>query len=232
MEVGNQREPVETDEYLVRQVRETIGTMGQEKFQDQFNRLYEEKAAKRVDEKKFNWFREANEYGVDGQVSSKNMGQMMEQVRKKQSNELVQYQGVKEFHHYGRNGSSYYDDEDESGGYVECDPFSKLKFDDLRKVHKDQTVLTVSESDYQGQKYKNVQEYQMAREKGTNAISEMESVRILDEKRKMEQIEIMKKQYRDQMVRSQNEQMQEQVRGTFLRLGNSSNNSSNPIKKR
>jgi len=31
--------------------------------------------------------------------------------------------------------------------YVSCDPFSKLKYDDLRKVHKDETVFSVSEHD-------------------------------------------------------------------------------------
>jgi len=219
MVVGNQRESIgEPDKYVSKQIQETIETMGQNKFQEEFNRLYEEKATKRIDEKKFNWFREANEYNVDGQVNSKNMGHMIEQVRKKQSNELIQYQGVQDFRYFGK-GSNYFDDDDDnSNSYVECDPFSKLKFDDLRKVHKDQTVLTVSDSDYRGQRYKNVQEYQMAREQETNALSEIESKKILEEKRRQEQIEIMKKQYRDQISRSQNEQMQEQVRGTFLRL--------------
>ena len=40
----------------------------------------------------------------------------------------------------GARYSSYFEEED-TDDYVACDVFSKLKFDDLRKVHKDQTVF-------------------------------------------------------------------------------------------
>ena len=211
------------DEYISKQIKNAMGTMGQEKFHDQFNRIYEEKAMKKIDESRYKWFQESNEYYVDGQVNAKNMGDMMNQVRKKQSNELIHYNGVREIRTGYMGGSNYYDDDDDelATKYVECDPFSKLKFDDVRKVHKDQTVFSISEADYQGQKYKNIQEYQMARERNMgNTISKAESERMLQEKHKQEQIELMKRQYRNQMIRAQNEQMQEQVRGTFLRLGN------------
>jgi hypothetical protein len=46
-----------------------------------------------------------------------------------------------------RIGNDLY--EDDSNRYVCCDPFGKLKFDDLRKVHKDQTVFAVSECDFE-----------------------------------------------------------------------------------
>jgi hypothetical protein len=43
-------------------------------------------------------------------------------------------------------------------------PFSKLKYDDLRKVHKDQTVLAVGEEDFSNVKqYKDVKEYSNSR---------------------------------------------------------------------
>ena len=35
------------DEYISKQIKNAMGTMGQEKFHDQFNRIYEEKAMKK-----------------------------------------------------------------------------------------------------------------------------------------------------------------------------------------
>jgi len=220
--IGARNHESHQDDTITKQVQNVIGSMGHDKFQDNFNRIYEEKAMKRVDETRYKWFQETNEYQVDGQVNSKNMGDMMNQVRKKQSNSLIQYNGVQEMRS-NIGGTNYYDDDDEqlSTRYIECDPFSKLKFDDVRKVHKDQTVFSVSENDYRGQQYKNVQEYQMARDRGMgDMMSKSESERLLNDKLKREQMEIMKRQYRDQMIRDKNEQMQEQVRGTFLRLAN------------
>jgi len=220
--IGARNHESHQDDTMTKQVQNVISSMGHDKFQDNFNRIYEEKAMKRVDETRYKWFQETNEYQVDGQVNSKNMGDMMNQVRKKQSNSLIQYNGVQEMRS-NIGGTNYYDDEDEqlSTRYIECDPFSKLKFDDVRKVHKDQTVFSVSENDYRGQQYKNVQEYQMARDRGMgDMMSKSESERLLNDKLKREQMEIMKRQYRDQMIRDKNEQMQEQVRGTFLRLAN------------
>jgi hypothetical protein len=104
------------------------------------------------------------------------MGQVFDQF-KQQSSGLVQYRGVQ--HMVSGGGSQLYDDDEneQQGHYISSDPFSKLKFDDLRKVHKDQTILAVSERDYANvQKFSSVDQYNRERSKQMSAPLEKVSI--------------------------------------------------------
>jgi hypothetical protein len=120
------------------------------------------------------------------------MGRAIEHVKKQsQNNALTNYRGVQTLYSSG-NGTNVYDDDDDSGSYVTSDPFGKLKFDDLRKVHKDQTVFAVSERDFE-----NVQQYS--------------SVDHFVRERSRIPLDPMEKQKAEQMLASREKQLQEQM---------------------
>jgi hypothetical protein len=103
---------------------------------------------------------------------------------------------------------------------VTSDPFSKLKYDDLRKVHKDQTVLTVSEDDFSNvKKYKNVKDYSNARNSQQfNFASESQSLRLLEEKEKLHKDSILKKQFESDKRTLNYAAKNSSVMSSFLRL--------------
>jgi hypothetical protein len=138
---------------------------GDKEFHSEFNRLFDENMKPVVDESKYEWFRKDEPaLSAEGKVTQANMGSVFEHLKKQQQQQgLVRYTGVKELQH--NLGTQLYGDEDDQEGvYVSSDPFSKLRFDDLRKVHKDQTIFTVSDAGYEEtNKYRSKEEYENAR---------------------------------------------------------------------
>ena len=134
---------------------------------------------------------------------------------------LTVYKGVQELRS-GGGGTNYFDeDDDDNGGqYVDCDVFSKLKFDDLRKVHKDQTVFAVSESDFgKRPQYKTVDQFVRERDAGGSApLSKIEAAALLERQQSEKERIIMNKQHRDYMLQKEYDEKQKAVRAAFLQL--------------
>lgn len=184
-----------------------------------FNELYEQNMTRKVDSSKFDWFKNDEPVLEDfskRQVNPKNMGSELEALKQKQA-ALMVYKGVQEMRSGG--GTSYFD-EDDGDEYAACDVFSKLKFDDLRKVHKDQTVFAVSEADFNKRpQYKTVDQFVRDRDSGGNApLSKMEAASLLERQQKEKEQQIMNKQYRDYMLQKEYEAKQNAVRSAFLQL--------------
>ena len=128
-------------------IHSIVNKMSSSEFHSKFNELYENNMMERKHNKN-EWFSN-NEpiYNINEPVSNNNIGRVFETI-KKQNQGIIQYEGVKEIGNDSVVGNSFYDDDYNSNLYVSSNPFSKLKYDDLRKVHKDQTIFSVSESDY------------------------------------------------------------------------------------
>lgn len=209
----------ETDQ----QIAANIGkVMKQGNFNKQFNQLYEENMAKKPDESRNAWFKNNDPlFEFDGPKSAKDIARSIEQVKMKTA-AMVAYQGVQEMNSVG-TGAKYFDEDEENGEdanrYISCDPFSKLKFDDLRKVHKDQTVFAVSETDYaKMDRYGNMEQLTQLRS---------ESVQPMDQKTAEYQIaqqeELMKqqtaaRQHAAQLRSMQYEEKNKAVLANFLRI--------------
>ena len=183
-----------------------------------FNELYDQNMVRKTDTSRFDWFKRDEPVMDDfskRQVNPKNMGSELEAIKQKQS-ALQVYKGVQEMQSGG--GTSYFEDDGESDEYVACDVFSKLKFDDLRKVHKDQTVFAVSEADFNKRpQYKTVDQF--VRERGENApLSKTEAAQLLEKQQKEKEQMIMNKQHRDYMLQKEYEEKQKAVRSAFLQL--------------
>jgi hypothetical protein len=185
-----------------------------------FNELYDQNMSKKVDTSRFDWFK-SDEPAIDDfskrQVNPKNMGSELEAIKQKQAAMMI-YKGVQEMRSGG--GTSYFDEDGESDEYVACDVFSKLKFDDLRKVHKDQTVFAVSENDLNKRtQYKSVDQFVRDRDSAGNApLSKNEASNLLERQQKEKEQIIMNKQHREYMLQREYEEKQKAVRAAFLQL--------------
>lgn len=151
----------DTPDTLKDQMRKFAGTKD---FNARFNEMFERNVAKKADPEENSWFKdEANDYANISVKSKDDLANQFNQIRQKGA-ALVKYDGFREMV-VGR-GTGLYGD---GGGYKTSDPFSKLQYDDLRKVYKDQPLLTVSERDYEemqntGKIFKTMEECKAARE--------------------------------------------------------------------
>jgi hypothetical protein len=191
-------------------------------FNAKFNDLYDKNMAKKVDTSKYDWFRQTEPVLDDfsnKHVNPKNMGSELENVKQRQAS-LQVYKGVQEMRMNSGGATSCYDVDDD-GDYVACDVFGKLKFDDLRKVHKDQTVFAVSETDFEKRpQYKTVDQFVKERDAGGGAtpLAKDQASAILARQQKEYEQTIMNKQHRDYMLQKEYESKQNSVRAAFLQL--------------
>ena len=211
-------QPLESDlnNATIKKVSTVAGEMNPRDFQNKFNELFENNMAKKPDTNKNEWFsKDDTIYKTDAQVSSKNMGLVFDTM-KQQNAELVRYRGIQEIK--TNSGSKLYDEEDDT--YVTSDPFSKLKFDDLRKVHKDQTIFAVSERDYANvPKYSSVDHF--VRERGkmpSTPIEKEESERILNARNQEFRDRMMRKEHAANIQTMKYEEKNKAVVSAFLQL--------------
>jgi hypothetical protein len=213
---GQQHYDTETS----KNINKSINAMDKSKFNNTFNKLFDDNMVNKVDTERNNWFtNEESTYNMDEQITSQNMGQVFDKIKNNQRG-LMKYKGVETLHVNSESGNSIYDDDNDS--YVTCDPFSKLKFDDLRKVHKDQTVIGVSEKDIQNkQQYSSVDH--IMRERGKQQLTPLEKAeaeRILSHQNKQYRQQIMQKEYDDKLKTMKYEEKNKGVLATFLKIKN------------
>jgi len=209
-----------------KQVNSVIHKMNPNEFNEKFNQLFD---ANMVQKQKTNneWFsKEDPLYNMDKNVSVKNMGQVLDTIKQKNA-EIIKYNGVRELYVSGSVGSRLYEDEEDNDDedaeqYVTSDPFSKLKFDDLRKVHKDQTVFAVSEKDIQNiPQYSSVDHF--VRERGKQPLTPLEKQEAeyyLAMKDKNYREKIIQKEHSANLKSMEYAEKNKIILSNFLRLGN------------
>ena len=211
----------ELNSSTVNKISKTVGAIPTRDFQDKFNQLFESNnMGSRPDESRNEWFTQdrAHFQIPEGKPSSNNMGESFNQI-KQQANGLIQYRGVQEMVHTTSAGnSSLYDEE--SDQYVSCDPFTKLKYDDLRKVHRDQTVFAVSEQDFaQVQTYKSVDEFNRARSQHSyDPLEKEKATNMLQEQERVMREQLMKKEYKAKLQSEQYVDKNKAVLASFLQI--------------
>ena len=195
-----------------------IGEIPVEQFQNKFNQLFEENMVHKPDPSRNEWFsKDDPTYQTSEQVSSGNLGRVFDSMKQK-SAQLVTYRGVQELN-LSAGGSRLYEEE-ESDDYVTSDPFSKLKFDDLRKVHKDQTIFAVSEKDIDKvQQYSSVDHFMRERGKQTlTPLEKQEAEYVLAMRDKEFREKMMQKQHASNIKSMEYAEKNKTVLSSFLRL--------------
>ena len=185
-----------------KQMKHTLNSIPQETFQKTFNKMYETHVKKPIDTERNKWFSQ-EESMYNHHVSNPNqMNSALEQVKQQQQS-IIKYQGVVPIQSNYHSNSFYEDDShnDEETEYMSSDVFSKLKYEDVRKVHRDQTVFNISESQYDNiPKYRNVQDYERAR--NVNHIKPMEqnqATLMIQEQERILQEKMKRKQYQSEL---------------------------------
>ena len=179
-------------------------------FNRKFNELFATTMAVKPDANKNKWFSSDEPmYALDKKVP---MNDAMIAVKQQQQSRVIMKRS--QVQQLGGFGTNLYDDDEQE--YVSSDPFSRLKYDDLRKVHKDQTVLAVSEADFHSVKaYGSVDE--LKRDRGFYEPLAKTDADIHMEKQRRDML--IKKQYEASLRATENEQKGRTVLGSFLRLG-------------
>ena len=200
-------------------IEKTIKEMGQDQFQQKFNELFvsiADKPKENVNE----WFQKNDPlFQYDEATTTAGLGQAIDSI-KKQSSALAKYTGVQTMASGGPAYNHLYDNDEDS--YVSCDPFGKLKYDDLRKVHKDQTVLAVSERDFDKAKQYSSMDH-LQRERGSlhiQHIDKSENERFLKEQQQTLKEQMMAKQYASVLKSNEYAEKNKQVMASFLQLTN------------
>ena len=200
----------------------TINEIPTQDFQDQFNHLFESnQMGNRPDVTRNEWFTQEDK-GFDvpeGKLSKSDMGDAFNRV-KQQSSGLIQYNGVQDMMHTTSAGNSLlYEDNDQ---YACSDPFGKLQYDDLRKVHRDQTVLSVSEHDFDNMKtFKSVEEFNRDRNQPSyDPLAKEKALHMFDEHERVDREKMMKKEYQSKLQSEQYVDKNKSVMASFLQLRN------------
>jgi hypothetical protein len=229
--------PIHTNTPETTQIRETVQKMNSKQFNSRFNELFEQNMWEKPDETQNEWFRNDTtpSYIPSKNVTVSNMSSTFDEIKMQQRNAgLVRYSGVRELSTGGGMGANYYDqtstvgnshdpNEDAEDIYVSSDPFSKLKFEDLRKVHKDQTVFAVSEREYDAMpKYNNVEQY--SRQRNATPLTPMEksdAQRMFDQREAMARERAARQQHYAELKSQEYAEKNKRVVGAFLHLTNS-----------
>jgi len=137
----------------------------QTKFNDVFDSIMVDKEFQQKQKERTEWFSQPDQDPDYGIPAPKNASELADAIQKVKNQQQVSvHKGIRECHISRGAYSNFYDDDvAESNDYISSNVFTKLPFDDIRKVHKDQTVFTVSENDYIEPRYKTVEQYNQFR---------------------------------------------------------------------
>ena len=211
-----------------KQVNSVINKMKPDDFNEKFNQLFDANMVQKSNPNRNEWFsKDEPIYNIDKNVSVNNMGQVLENIKQKNA-EIIRYNGVQELYVSGGVGTKLYggdgDDgeDDDTEQYFSSDPFSKLKFDDLRKVHKDQTVFAVSEKDIHNiPQYSSVDHFVRERSKQPlTPLEKQEAEYYLAMKDKQYREKIMQKEHSANLKSMEYAEKNKTVLSNFLMLGN------------
>ena len=200
--------------------------MKPKQFQKTFNELFEKNNMGRQIVNKNTWFSDdAQQIDIENIKSVSSMNQTFEKIKEKQQGMIV-YNGIREipFTSSISCGNLYDDIEDEiqdNNIYIESDPFSRLKFEDIKRVHKNETVFTVGEKDYNNiPKFSSVEQYSLSRKQdNTTPLYDDEiNKRILIEKEIEFQNKMLLKEYELKKKILINENKNKSILSYFLQI--------------
>jgi len=199
-------------------IKEKIKKTNSHKFQHEFNKLFEENMVHKPDPDKNSWFEnETTQFESKQNINASNMGQMFRQM-KQNNQDIIVRKDVQDLTH--SMGTKLYDDDDDTT-YCGSNIFDKLKFDDLRKVHKDQTIMDVCESDYgQMKTFGSIEQYNRHRNtQSLEPMTETQSLQHLNRNFENHKTQMINKQHKSNLQSMEYEKKNKDVMGSlFLRI--------------
>ena len=221
-------DPIHSSQNINTNISTSSSSSSSKVFNRRFNELFEaNEMIDKPDANKNEWFRqEENPFAKYSVNNAGQINQTLEKIKQQEKERaMALYRGVTPLNTGGSYGNKLYGDDDndeESDGYICSDPFSKLKYDDLRKVHKDQTVFMISENDLGNVKtYHSVDQYSREREKDRGIVKPMEKEKAekwFQEEERRKQERIMQKQHQSELKTMENIEKNKSVLSSFLRI--------------
>ena len=208
------------DEETNKHVAKVINNMKTKDFNQKFNTIFDKEMVSKIDTEKNKWFQEeGSQYETTEKVNANNIGDVFNKMKSQQQG-IVKYKGVQNLFVNSNSGTQLYDEEGDE--YITTDPFGKLKFEDLRKVHKDQTIFAVSENDiHKVKQYNSVEQYN--RERGRQILTPLkkqEAEKRLETQELEHQKKISQKEYQSKLQTMNYTEKNKNVLSTFLHLKN------------
>jgi hypothetical protein len=212
-------------------VLNTIETMKPEVFQKTFNELFEQNNMGRKIVNKNEWFsKDDPPFDISLHNKANTVSAIhsnFEKIKQQQKqNEIVVFKQLQELplNTTLTSGDLYEDIDDISNNdvYIESNPFSKLRFEDLKKVHKNETIFQISEAEYKNiPKYDNVEHYENTRNSvNYNLPSKDKSEQILKEQQENIRSNMLKKEFALKKKQAEYEQKNKSVLSYFLQIQN------------
>tara|TARA_Y100000389_G_C17430254_1_gene502137 strand:- start:71 stop:949 length:879 start_codon:yes stop_codon:yes gene_type:complete len=221
-EIIYQNNDTNYDENTTNEISKQIKKINKKDFNQQFNKLFDKNMVSSVDIEKNKWFEDDKQiFNTNEKVNANNIGDVFNTMKLQQHNQgLVKYNGVQNLFINSNSGSNLYDDDNDE--YVTTDPFSKLKFDDLRKVHKDQTIFAVSEKDINKvQQFSSVDHYMKERSRhNLNPLEKQQAEQKLNQEMLNQQKKISQKEYKSKLQTMDYTEKNKKVLSTFLQIKN------------
>ena len=203
---------------MKQQINKKQSSMTVEQFNDKFNNLFEKNMIyKKINERNA-WFSQEDSLYDKDQMQG-NMSVALDNMRSN-SQTLIRRNEIQTL---GQGGTSLYEDDDEyNERYMQSDPFSKLKYDDLRKVHKDETIFSVKESDIDHVKqYATHDQLKFARsQQNLTPLEKEKAQKCLHEQYENNRNDIRMKYHKSSIAAMKNEENSKKVLSSFLMLEN------------
>ena len=221
-------------------IEKNISQIKPKEFNKKFNDLFEQNMTKKHKSDKNNWFSNEHEepiYKIGENVNKSNMNSVFNNIKlQNNNNHIIKYTGVMEL--TSNSGCNLYDDDEDKNEcemeYISCDIFNKLKFDDIKKVHRDHTILAVREEDLENiPKYSSIEHYSKTRNtQDLNPLEKHKAELLLQQKEKIHNEKMANLRYGSLLKTNEFEQKNKEILSKFLYLQNAGDaNTTSPIKK-
>jgi len=201
------------------------------KFNEKFNNLFE-KLNENKKSTKNDWFsKEENIFETPNKVSASNMNGIFESLKEQQQHnkDLIVHRDFTALYSSAGNikiAGLYEDvaDDDVANGspatYISSNPFDKLKYEDLRKVHKNETIFSVSEKDFNKVKtYNSIEDLKYNRNiQDTSPLEKTQAELLLSRHAEEMKKDIILKKFESEKKTEQNILLSQTFLSSFLQL--------------
>lgn len=224
------------DDELPTEINEkTRRQFNSDKFNEKFNDFFNKHVEEKPNESRNEWFRsDTSAFNIPDKVTSGNINDVMTQMKERATHQgtLTTYRGeFKEMYsNTSRRVGNLYDSNSSSTNgdgndveYASSDIFDNLSYEDIRKVHRDNTIISVNVDDTMKNRLSTEEEYKCTRTQidNTPVMSKREAECYLAQKSKKEQDEIMTQQYKSMLKNDDNKKKRNMFISQFLQLENS-----------
>lgn len=219
-----------TDKRTQKQVHTVLQSMRPDEFQRHMNEMYDAHMASKQDTRRADWMKQDTPTFDNLPTTLKTQEQLAHHMAElKQKNQaLIKHKSPDDLAPVyitgAQGGQRFYEDDEEDEDldqYISSDPFSRLKFEDVRKVHGAETILLEpSPSSLPSQKT-----YQQQKQEYTQSIKPMDKAQsqaLLEKLQKEAQLKAEKARQNSLYKTQSYEEKNQAILNSFLRIGNGS----------